>query len=166
MQEGRFDFDFTAAISVERLDEQIPGRRQPQGMQLVDFVVEELDRWLLIEVKDPGNPQAQRIASEQMLKQLREYTLINEILVPKARDSYTFLHLMERDSKPFIFVFFLGLGNLEFEHALLLELQERLMGRLMHEAAMPWKRRYISACVVVTEEIWLKHFPNYQLSEI
>jgi len=164
VQEGELVFDFSA-ISVEKLDQQ--GVSKPEGMSFVDLVVEESDKIFLIEVKDPsqqGTPEENR---EKFLKDLEQDDLINRKLVPKARDSYTYLHLMERDNKPFIFVLLLGLDALELERdideALLLPFQERLLKRIRKEAAKPWKRKYIKDCIVVTTEKWPKYFPNYTI---
>ena len=37
---------------------------------------------------------------------MQHQTLIYEALVQKARDSYTFLHLMERDTQPFVMLWY------------------------------------------------------------
>ena len=52
VQEGALEFAFPGVGDVTRLDAQ--DRARPQGMALVDFVVEEAERTLLIEVKDPS----------------------------------------------------------------------------------------------------------------
>ena len=53
MWEGELDFDFTAAKHVEKLDEK--GRKLPQGMMFVDFVLEEDDQLTMLEIKDPSS---------------------------------------------------------------------------------------------------------------
>ena len=104
ISEGRLTFDFSAAVRAERLDDR--GRRTPVGMSLVDFVVEEREHVLLVEVKDPQGAAAEHReeAIARFVKELRRDRLVSETFVPKARDSYTYLHLMEQDNKAFIFV--------------------------------------------------------------
>ncbi len=160
--EGELEFDFRGARAVERLDEQ--GSPIPQGMSLVDFVVEERGRILLIEVKDPSQQGVPNGNMRDFIRQMQSGKLINEKLVPKARDSYSFLHLMRRDSRPFIFVAVLGLDALTGKKPNLLSLKDKLANRIRHEAREPWKRRYIDDCVVVTPDTWKNAFPNYSLA--
>ena len=183
-KEGSLRLDFREAQGVERLDEQ--GIPAPEGMRLVDFVVEERGHMLLVEVKDPSQsaatPKARKDFSESMLNG----GLINEKLVPKARDGYTFLHLMERDKKRFLFVVLLGLEALENETALLMGFKDRLFGRIRfgrirfgrirfgrirfgrirNGGRGPWRRHYVSDCLVVTTRTWADHFPDYRVSRI
>lgn len=159
--EGRIEFDFTAATKVERLDQ--PGTPLPHGMALVDFVVEETKRTLLIEIKDPeGAPDLYRAkALRDFLKKMTGDGLIHEEIVPKARDSYTFLHLMQRDGQDFVLVCLLGVGSPDA--ALLGDFKNRLLARLRKETATAWVRRYVKDCVVVTPQTWATVFPSYPL---
>ena len=159
--EGRMEFDFSVAAGVQRLDE--PGRPLPQGMALVDFVVEEKKTTLLIEVKDPeGTPAEHRTeAIEDFIEKMKGNGLIYDEIVPKARDSYTFLHLMKRDGKSFILVCLLGVGTPD--PALLGNFKNRLLARLRQETTTPWARQYITNCVVVTPSSWSSLFPEYRL---
>lgn len=173
MREGEFEFDFTAANTVEKLDD--PAKQRPQGMQLVDFILEEERQLIMVEVKDPsckaksGNPAAV-IAIEksrrEFVNKVQKDTLIADELTPKARDSYTYLHLMKRDSKPILYAFLLGADKLSLDPALLLGFKDRLLARLRQEADQPWARHYISDCVVLTEQTWSTAFPQYSLARI
>ena len=159
--EGRLEFDFTAAAQVERLD--LPGTPLPHGMALVDFVVEEGRRTLLIEIKDPeGTPAPYRAeALREFVKKMEGDGLIHQEIVPKARDSYTFLHLMARDRPGLILVCVLGVGTPD--PALLGSFKNRLLRRLSKETAVPWVRQYVKDCVVLTPDMWASVFPDYPL---
>ena len=159
--EGRIEINFTAAEAVERLDE--PGKPLPHGMALVDFVVEEATKTLLIEVKDPeGTPETYRAKEvKRFIKKIKDNGLIQQEIVPKARDSYTFLHLMKRDGKRFILVCLLGVGS--DDPALLGDFKNRLLARLRQETSTPWARQYVTDCIVVTPSIWSTVFPDYAL---
>ncbi len=171
VQEGELIFDISA-IAVEKLDKK--GIPKPEGMSFVDLVIEEKDKIFLIEVKDPSQQGTPIKNKERFLRDLKQDNLINQKLVPKARDSYTYLHLMKRDNKPFIFVLLLGLDSLELEkdmeksieldEALLLSFQERLLKRIRKEAAQPWKRKYIKKCIVITTEKWPEYFSRYSIA--
>ena len=163
-QEGEIALDFSSAAQHFRLDEQ--GVARPEGMRLVDFVVEDRDRILLVEIKDAsdaGTTEKDRLA---FVRKLQTNQLVNESLTPKARDSYCYLHLMEQDKKPCLLVFLLGLEAMNTEPALLMGLRERLLHRVRHESDHPWVRRYVSDCVVVGLDGWNKAFPMYPASRV
>ena len=76
--------------------------------------------------------------------------LIYQELVPKARTSYGFLHLMARDTKRMRFVVVIGTENLSIQEVLLLTLTDRLRLRLAQETDTAWRRRYVANCMVVS----------------
>ena len=165
-------FDFLNS-QIERLDDK--GKSQPQGMQLVDFLIEEPLRFLMIEVKDPsckpkGNDDkalAGLISERQkFISKIKNGELIKQELVPKARDSYTYLHLMKRDNKPILFVFVLGVDELPLDDASLVQFKSDLLKRLRQETDQPWARRYVDDCLVLTEKSWPLAFPQYTLARI
>ncbi len=168
--EAELEFDFSAAQAVEKLDD--PSATMPHGMQLVDFVIEDSRHLVMLEIKDPScrpkGGDAKALAAiersrAEFIKKMISDTLIAQELTPKARDSYTWLHLMKRETKPILYVFLLGAEALSLEPALLLGFKDRLLGRLRHEAKLPWARHYVSDCLVLTEITWAKAFPQYPL---
>lgn len=162
VREGAFLFDFSAASSWERLDE--PGRSIPQGMAMADFFVEEPSRLLLIEVKDPfpdaGAPAFRKSENDGRFRIDR---IIHQSLVPKARDSYTYLHLMGKDTRPFLYVVLVGFDRIGFEPAFGLVMKDRLLSRIRREAHRPWIRDYIVDCLVIDPIGWKRVFPRYPL---
>jgi len=174
MEERGLDFDFSAAKHVEKLDEK--GKKLPEGMMFVDFVLEEDEQLIMLEIKDPsckakgGDFKAEVALQKQrdeFIKELPKDTWIAQKLTPKARDSYTYLHLMERDTKPIIYVLLIGSENLSpLDPALLAAFKDRLLTRLRQEADHPWIRRYVDDCLVLTENTWPLAFPQYPLTRI
>jgi len=170
--ESGLEFTFTGAVDVEKLDGQERGAPHPPG-KVVDFVVEEAARMLLIEVKNPSasgvdkDPRPSERRTTERTKR-RGNELINAELVPKARGSYTYLHLMARDTKPFMFVLVDDVSALGPELADLEPFRERLAERLRHESGVrdAWKREYVASCVVVTPETWPSAFPSYSLRRL
>jgi len=157
--EGEIEIDFSSSVDAGRMD--VQGDPIPIGMKFVDFVVEEPDNLFLIEIKDPCASKVTSVERKKFLKRLRDNQLIHHELTPKARDSYTFLHLMQRDNKRMVFILLLG-GS--FDDELILNLKDRLLRRIRQEAALPWAKRYIADCIVLTEDSWRRHFPEYALS--
>ena len=171
MREGELEFDFLNAQS-ERLDGKKP---EPHGLQLVDFLVEEPDRLIMIEIKDPsckpkGNDDKAMAGinsqRQKFVTKINNGELINHELAPKARDSYTYIHLMTRDVKPILYVFVLGADALSLDDASLIQLRQDLLARLRQEAEQPWARRYVQDCLVLTEKTWHLAFPQYALARI
>jgi len=170
MREGELDFDFSNAKQAEKLDDK--GKKLPERMKFVDFVVEDEHELIMLEVKDPsckakgGDAKAEAAMQkqrEEFLKKLHKDEWIAQDLTPKARDSYTFLHLMERDTKPIIYVLLIGSDKLMLEPALLSAFKDRLLARVRQEADQPWVRHYVADCLVVTENTWPIAFPDYPL---
>lgn len=172
-REGELEFDFSEANGVEKLDN--PATPLPSGMALVDFGIEEERRLVMVEIKDPscsakgGDPAAEAALAKErtkFVKKIQDDSLIAQELTPKARDSYSYLHLMKRDGKPIIYAFLLGADKLTLDPALLLAFKDRLLSRLRQEANKPWERQYVTDCVVLTEKTWALAFPHYPMVRV
>ncbi len=172
-REGELEFDFSAANGVEKLDS--PAKPLPFGMALVDFIIEEDHRLVMVEIKDPScnakgeNPTAEAALEKEranFIKKVQNDSLIAQELTPKARDSYSYLHLMKRDDKPIVYAFLLGTDKLTLDPALLLAFKDRLLSRLRQETDQPWERHYVADCVVLTERTWAFAFPQYPLARV
>ena len=172
MREGEFEFDFSSAQKADKLDDK--HKALPQGMQLVDFVVDEGHQLVLIEIKDPsckakGGPAAASAIERQraeFVRRINNDELIAHELTPKARDSYCLLHLMKLDTKPMLYVVFLGAEELQLDYAALVSMQERLAMRLRKEMELAWARPYMAGCLVVTEKTWATAFPAYPMARV
>ncbi len=162
IREGELEFDF-GAEEIEKLDQ--VGREMPIGMSFVDIVVFRQNETILIEVKDPSQTGTPPNEQGVFLKSLSKKTLINEKLVPKARDSYTFLHLMKRIKGNIVFVVLFGFDKCGFtlDPALMLTFRDRLKARLLKEAYEPWKIEYVNQVIVLTTGNWSKYFKDYHL---
>jgi len=168
-QEENLSFDFPDDLSVIKPDKK--GAEIPQGMKSVDFVIEKKDEIYLIEVKDPFQAQIPTLEKEKNIKQLcKGKSIINEIFVPKARDSYTCLHLMKKDDKPIIYIVLIAEGDFEKKNDLEILLstgfKTYLERRLKKETEIPWKRKYITNCIVLTTRTWKKQFPTWTIKRI
>lgn len=169
-QEGELKFDF-GTTAFEKPDAR--GKIKPEGMKFVDFIIEEEKRLILLEVKDPSrmpkDDDARAIAAiererQDFVRQLKNDGWIHDELTPKARDTYTYLHLMARDKKPILYVVLLGVDRLPFDATpLLTNFRDRLSGRLQKETDQPWIKQYVANCLVLTERTWSTEFPNYPL---
>lgn len=156
-------FDFPDDVKWSELDKQ--GVKLPVRMKFVDLVIErELDI-LLVEIKDPSHSQSRDKDRNAYLKRLSDNSVLTQELTPKARDSYIYLHLMERDGKPFKYVVLLGLEAFDPDRqkALMSGFKDRLLADIREESFEAWKRKHIADCVVLSVESWNTNFPDWPL---
>ncbi|WP_210499746.1 hypothetical protein [Vibrio crassostreae] len=151
------EFEFPKSLTWEELD--IQGATLPNNMKFVDIVIERESDILLVEIKDPSNVNSRDKERNKFRKGLLDNSILKQHLTPKARDSYAYMHLMERDVKPFKYVVLLGLDAFdESQQKLILTgFKDRLMSDIQNEG-QGWKRKYIKDCAVLTVEQWNKVF--------
>lgn len=160
------EFSFPDELVWEELDRQ--GVKLPIQMKFVDLVIERDDDVLLVEIKDPSNKRAPAEAQQAYFKRLSDNSILTQELTPKARSSYTFLHLMERDAKPFKYVVLLGLDAFDGaqQKALLTGFKDRLLADIRCETDTPWRRQHIADCVVLSVDIWNKTFADWPVTRV
>lgn len=156
-REGELEFDFGDA-AVTCLDKITP---TPSGMSLVDFWVKNDARSWLIEIKDPSASAAKgRPEAQTFIKNYRDE--VHNRLVPKARDSYCYLHLMKEDGVPMTYVVVIGAENL-LDCSFLVPMQDELRKRLAQETARPWQRKYVTDGVILTLENFNGHLRPFRI---
>jgi hypothetical protein len=154
-------FKFPDGVKWEELDKQ--GVRLPLRMKFVDLVIERERDVLLVEIKDPSNSRCPDKEQKSYYKRLSDNSVLTQELTPKVRDSYSFLHLMERDEKPFKYIVLLGLDAFDTDRqkAILTGFKDRLLADIRCESDKPWKRKYIEDCVVLSVDAWNEFFPDW-----
>jgi len=166
--ESELNFYFPDNTKWEKFDySHESGVRKPSGMKFVDLLIEERDKFLLVEIKNPNTIKAKKYSDrEGFITKLERFTdneLVSD-LVQKIRDSYTFLHLMKRDEKPITYIFLIHLEDTEKEKINFLTVKDRLLNKIKHEAKEAWKRDYVKDCAVLGIEEWNKYFPSYKIT--
>lgn len=164
--EGELHFDFPDELIWEELDKQ--GIPLPKGMALVDCIIERENDILLVEIKDPSNTRGNENERKKYLKRLREGSVISDELTPKIRDSFTFIHLMQRDIKELKYIVLLGLESYDktTQKALLGNFKNVLLASIKQETILPWKKEYIKDCAVMTVEIWNQYFTQWPVTRV
>ena len=160
------EFTFPKNLGEYELDKQ--GVKLPTKMKFVDIVIERENDILLIEIKDPSHAMSDERQRKAYLKKLRNDELITQELTPKARDSYTYLHLMERDTKPFVYIVLLGLDAFDttIQQIALTGFKDRLLADIKEESHEAWKRKHISDCAVYSVATWNKYFPDWPITRL
>ncbi len=148
-------------LEKEKLDEQ--GKQIPVGMSLADLVITKDDSIYIIEIKDFSCSTAPESNKEKDIRSLQNDTLLSDRLTPKARDSYTFLHLMNRVDRKIIYIVLLGLDDIEQlnNEVFLGTYKQRLLKNIRKEAEEPWKLEHITDCIVCSLDTWNAHFPKW-----
>lgn len=156
-------FNFPDRLSWSELDKQ--GVKLPVRMKFVDLVIEREKDILLVEIKDPSHSRCTDQERKKYFKRLSDNSVLTQELTPKARDSYLYMHLMERDLKPFKYVVLLGLDAFDPEHqkAIMFGFKDRLLADIREESFEAWKRKHIADCMVLSVESWNKYFPDWPL---
>lgn len=159
-------FAFPEHLSWFELDKQ--GVKMPVNMKFVDLVIERDADVLLVEIKDPSHSRSPDNERKRYYKRLSDNSVLTQELTPKARDSYLFLHLMERDAKPFKYIVLLGLDAFDpqMQKALLTGFKDRLLADIRCEAYEAWKRIHISDCAVFSVSSWNKRFPDWPILRV
>lgn len=160
---AELEFNFPDHLQWSELDQQ--GKKLPVNMKFVDLVIEREKDILLVEIKDPSHSRSQAKQRKDYLKRLADNSLLTQELTPKARDSYLYLHLMERDSKPFKYVVLLSLDAFDPDRqkALMFGFKDRLLADIREESFEAWKRKHIADCVVLSVDSWNQQFPEWPL---
>lgn len=159
-------FEFPDDVEWDELDKQ--GVKLPVRMKFVDLVIERDADILLVEIKDPSHSKSPDKERSSYFRRLSDNSVLTQELTPKARDSYSYLHLMERDGKPFKYIVLIGLDAFDpsQQKAVLAGFKDRLMADIRCEAYEAWKRKHIADCAVLSVETWNQNFPKWPVTRL
>ena len=158
MREKQLKFDFTGCLNAQRLDTK---DGMPRQWHNVDFMVEEEDRILLIEVKDPSDWSASQRGHNSFSIKIKGKDFVNQELVPKCRETYLYLHLMEKNHRPIYYIVLISLYEHVDKKGYFIPLQESLRKRLKQEGKTPWVKQYVRHAFVLNMREWNERFPHY-----
>jgi hypothetical protein len=164
LTERELEFTFPSGWNARVFDEK--GKQWPKGISPVDFIVERERDILLIEIKDPSASRAPAEEREKFVKKMTSDELCHQELVPKARTTHGYLHLMGLDTKPMRYVVVIGAEHLSLQPVLMQSLADRVKKRLLHEAEAPWQLRYIESCVVLSATDVGKHLAGVKVRRL
>lgn len=151
IQEDDLIFDVTSAVSAEKFDDNaIHGTKST--MKRVDFIIEEADRIIFLEVKDPDMPGT--VNPEKLKQDLQCGNLIPD-LAGKYRDSLLFTRLRGGYDKPINYVVLISMSCLD--DALILNKTDVL------KSAIPishrqWNQNSANSCVILKLEAYKQAF--------
>jgi len=165
--EGEIEISFSNDSTFERFDfSKEQGMTQARGLCLVDLLIHESQQTFLVEIKDPSCAGSVNNKGNENFEQKITTDMLPPELAEKARDSYTFLHLMDKINKPLTFVFLLGAEALGLKPASLLTLKEKIIEKIRQECNTSWQIDYVRDCAVFSLETWNENFPRYLIKRI
>jgi hypothetical protein len=165
VSERELSIDFVGC-QVDEIDRRVGGRCG--GMKLVDFVVSTPEQeYLLVEVKDPSDTVAEAANIEVFKRKLNQGELLLTC-VQKARGTYCYLHLMQRDSSKRYFVLLIGDDHpdLKLDKVILASLRDAIDHKWRYEAKELWKLPYLNGILVLGISDWKKYYPEYSIERI
>ena len=163
LEEGDLRIDVGDALSARKFDDERHGLSH--CMKAVDFVVELSDRYLFIEVKDPGNPQASAKRSREFIRSFQSGEL-DEDFKYKYRDSFLYEWASGRADKPIHYLILIAHDDLDGEA--LNRRMDALKSKLplLGPGSQDWRRPFVSGVGVFNLSAWNRRYPRRQAERI
>jgi len=132
-------------------------------MKAVDFIVEETDRILFVEIKDPEQPGAPGIRRDNFVHRFQVGDLDRD-LARKYRDSFLYEWAAQRLGKPVHYLVLVAISALDA--AMLLARTDALKRELPFDGPSngTWTRRLAEGCVVFNLATWNKHMTGFAVN--
>lgn len=150
LAENDLEFDFSSAMEAIIFDDD--ALHNPSTMKRVDFIVEYIDRFVFLEIKDPDQPGAAN--PEAFKTKLLTGNLIPD-LAGKYRDSYWFRSHSGKVTKPIHYVVLIAMASLE--PALLLAKQDELK-KSLPVTHKDWPAACAAGCAILNLDTYKKQF--------
>lgn len=165
LAERDLSFDFTNAVGgliFDQMKASLPNFHGISVMHRVDFIVEMAEAWIFVEVKDPGNPNAQTKGLAKFFDELNDGTL-SGTFVSKFIDSFVYRWAEDKVNKPIHYICLVTL-----EPALLLNLSDEIAKKLppMGMPTPRWKRQLVENCQIFNIETWNENFPKWPVTRL
>ncbi|HPE69744.1 MAG TPA: hypothetical protein P5560_10040 [Thermotogota bacterium] len=163
LREGALELTLPNGVQGKKFDG--PSHGLSHCMKAVDFILEEPDRILFVELKDPDHPHANSRNRKAFRNQLYSGVIVGD-LVGKFRDSFIYRWAESAPDKPR--GYYVLLAASELDKAMLLILTEELKRNLPVEGSTPgtWKRQMAAHCGVFNLATWNEHLPEYSVKRV
>ena len=163
LNEGNLNIRFPRGTNARKFDDATHGLSH--YMKAVDVIVALADRICFIEIKDPGNPQAQPRDKKEFARKFLSEELDAD-LIRKFRDSFLYEWACDHVGKPIHYWVVIGLDTLT--EAELLNRKDALERKLpvRGPSSGRWKRKVVESCAVFTIRTWNRSFPQFPISRM
>ena len=160
-EEGNLLITISNAENAWRFD--VPEHGLSHCMKAVDFIVEQVDRFVFIEFKDPYQPGSTERAQQRFMSRF-ESGRLDDDLTYKYRDSYLYEWASGRANKPIHYAVLVAADNLTDDF--FLTRTEDLKRKLPVDIPRSWSRSFVQACSVFNLTLWNRYFPDFPVSRL
>ena len=165
LREGNLQIAFPRGVKVRKFDDQ-NSHGLSHCMKAVDIVVEEHDKVLFMEFKDPEHPCSKEDNREKFRENF-ESGRLDEELKYKYRDSFLYEWAAGNiDTRKIHYCVLVAIDNLTPAE---LSVRADYLKRKLPLKGPPcgiWKRRIAESCAVFNIRTWNKHLPHYPVTRI
>ena len=164
LTEGNLRITFPGAMNVRKFDSP-ESHGLTHCMKAVDFIVEDDDRVLFIEFKDPDHPRATDEDREAFIESFRSGRL-DEDLKYKYRDSFLYEWASGNAGKPVHYWILVGLDRLTDTE--LLARTDDLTGKLPMYGphSEEWTQPICAGCMIFNLRTWNRSLPDFPVLRI
>ncbi|MXY40314.1 MAG: hypothetical protein F4160_08410 [Rhodospirillaceae bacterium] len=162
MTEGNLRISFPQAAAVRRFDDS-----QAHGlshcMKAVDFIVEETDRVLFIEIKDPEHPRSMDDDRQEFFDNFLSGRLDHDLKY-KFRDTFIYEWASENLGKPLYYLVLIAIDSLTEPE--ILYFTDRLRQQLPINRSQNWSKEIAEGCTIFNIRTWNRNLPEYRVERI
>lgn len=164
LTEGNLQITFPRDANVRRFDSP-ESHGLTHCMKAVDFIVEDDNRVLFIEFKDPEHPRARDEDREIFIESFRSGKL-NEDLKYKYRDSLLYEWASGNSGKPIFYWILIGIDRLSEPELMVRtdDLRGKLPLRGPHYEA--WTQPICAGCMMFNIRTWNRNLPDFPVLRI
>jgi len=161
VREGELVFQFPKEVSCERFDGPEHGLSN-RKMKAVDFILDAEDSYYFLEVKDPNHTKAKKKNQTKFAKTMQSGELRND-LIQKFRDTFLYRYAEDKLDKPVHYLVLIDTPD----RSLMPHLSDELKRNLpLKKASTRWKRPLAKSCLLLTPDMWKKHFPDWTIERV
>ena len=163
LTEGNLQITFPRGTRARKFDE--PETHGLSCMKAVDFIVEETDRILFIEFKDPDDPRATEARREKFIEKFSSGGLDSD-LKHKYRDTFLYQWASDEIDKPIHYWVLVAAKDLTTFHL------ARRTDALQRELPLygppsgGWRRPIVTDCMVFNLHTWNRYLQDYRVERV
>ena len=164
LTEGNLRITFPGNMNVRKFDDS-KSHGLTHCMKAVDFIVENDERVLFIEFKDPDHPRARDKEKEKFIKRFRSGRLVDDLKY-KYRDSFLYEWMNGNVRKPIYYWILIGMDRLTEPE--LLARTDDLKGKLplCGPRSAAWTQPICAGCMIFNIGTWNRNLPDFPVSRI
>ena len=164
LTEGSLRITFPGDMNVRKFDNP-KTHGLTHCMKAVDFIVEDDDRMLFIEFKDPDHPHARDEEREEFIQRFSSGNLAEDLKY-KYRDSFLYEWMSENIGKPIHYWIPIGMDRLT--EGDLLARTDDLKRKLPLDGprSEPWPQPICAGCMIFNLRTWNRCLPGFPVVRV